>query len=165
MTSDNAPRPHVSGAGTTSGEQDTVNHGDEPEPARPRPDLPPPVGPAHTAPIPSPDGGHTAPIPSLPPPPPQQQYWGPPPGPMPAMYQQPMHQQSVVAKNPALAVLASFFIPGLGTLINGQAGKAIFIFLGEGPRPTAHTIARARALVDTVERVLVAGAVTGLRNR
>lgn len=36
----------------------------------------------------------------------------------------------VVAKNPALMLLASFFVPGLGTLINGETGKGIGILVG-----------------------------------
>ncbi|NEA33785.1 hypothetical protein G3I17_19235 [Streptomyces sp. SID13031] len=31
-------------------------------------------------------------------------------------------------KNPGLALVASFFIPGLGTLINGNVGLGIAIF-------------------------------------
>lgn len=38
-------------------------------------------------------------------------------------------QPSVLPKNPGLAVAGSFFIPGLGTLMNGQAGKAAIIFI------------------------------------
>ena len=38
--------------------------------------------------------------------------------------------QQVAPKNPAIALLASFFFPGLGTLMNGQAGKGIVIFAG-----------------------------------
>ena len=36
----------------------------------------------------------------------------------------------VVPKNPAIAVLASFFLPGLGTMLNGQAGRGVLILLG-----------------------------------
>ena len=35
----------------------------------------------------------------------------------------------VAPKSPGLALLASFFVPGLGQLINGQAGKGIVMFL------------------------------------
>lgn len=38
--------------------------------------------------------------------------------------------QQVAPKNPAIALLASFFFPGLGTLMNGQVGKGIGIFAG-----------------------------------
>jgi TM2 domain-containing membrane protein YozV len=41
---------------------------------------------------------------------------------------QPGWQPQVAPKNPGLALLASFFFPGLGTLMNGQAGKGIAIF-------------------------------------
>jgi TM2 domain-containing membrane protein YozV len=36
----------------------------------------------------------------------------------------------VAAKNPGVALLASFFFPGLGSLMNGQPGKGIAIFIG-----------------------------------
>jgi TM2 domain-containing membrane protein YozV len=36
----------------------------------------------------------------------------------------------VAPKNPGLALLASFFIPGLGSLMNGDVGKGIAIFAG-----------------------------------
>jgi TM2 domain-containing membrane protein YozV len=36
----------------------------------------------------------------------------------------------VAPKNPGIALLASFFLPGLGTMINGEAGKGIAILLG-----------------------------------
>lgn len=35
----------------------------------------------------------------------------------------------VSAKNPGLAVLGSFFFPGLGQLINGEVGKGVGFFL------------------------------------
>ena len=34
------------------------------------------------------------------------------------------------AKNPAVSLLASFFIPGLGTMLNGEVGKGIGILVG-----------------------------------
>lgn len=37
-------------------------------------------------------------------------------------------QQQVAAKNPGLALVASFFIPGLGSLLNGSIGVGILIF-------------------------------------
>ena len=37
---------------------------------------------------------------------------------------------TVAAKNPALGVIASFFLPGLGSMINGEVGKGIGILLG-----------------------------------
>lgn len=48
-------------------------------------------------------------------------------------YQHPVQQfppQQVSAKSPGVALLASFFFPGLGTLMNGQVGKGIVIFVG-----------------------------------
>ena len=44
---------------------------------------------------------------------------------------QPVPQQMVVApKNPAVSLLASFFIPGLGSMINGDVGKGVGILAG-----------------------------------
>ena len=36
----------------------------------------------------------------------------------------------VAPKSPALALLASFFIPGLGSMLNGEVGKGIGILVG-----------------------------------
>ena len=36
----------------------------------------------------------------------------------------------VEPKNPALSLLASFFIPGLGTMLNGESGRGIGILAG-----------------------------------
>lgn len=36
----------------------------------------------------------------------------------------------VAPKNPALMLLASFFLPGLGTILNGESGKGIGIMIG-----------------------------------
>ncbi|WP_411283641.1 DUF2510 domain-containing protein [Lapillicoccus sp.] len=36
----------------------------------------------------------------------------------------------VAPKNPALALLASFFIPGLGSMLNGEVGKGVGILIG-----------------------------------
>jgi TM2 domain-containing membrane protein YozV len=36
----------------------------------------------------------------------------------------------VEPKNPGLSLLASFFIPGLGTMLNGETGKGIGILAG-----------------------------------
>jgi len=41
-----------------------------------------------------------------------------------------MPAMQVAPKNPALALIASFFIPGLGTMINGQGGKGAMILVG-----------------------------------
>lgn len=68
------------------------------------------------------------------PPPPLPQLAGPPPdgatyglvtneyGLVPAVH--------VAPKNPAISLLASFFVPGLGSLLNGDVAKAIAIFVG-----------------------------------
>lgn len=37
---------------------------------------------------------------------------------------------AVAAKSPGLALLASFFIPGLGSMINGEIGKGVGILVG-----------------------------------
>ncbi len=37
--------------------------------------------------------------------------------------------RQVAPKNPALAVLASFFLPGLGQFVNGQGGKGVAFLL------------------------------------
>ena len=36
---------------------------------------------------------------------------------------------AVAPKNPGLALLASFFLPGLGSMINGEVGKGVAILL------------------------------------
>ena len=36
----------------------------------------------------------------------------------------------VAPKNPALALLASFFVPGLGSMVNGEVGKGVGILIG-----------------------------------
>ncbi|MFC8502488.1 hypothetical protein ACFUC1_09015 [Pedococcus sp. NPDC057267] len=38
--------------------------------------------------------------------------------------------QQVAPKSPGVALLASFFIPGLGSMMNGQAGKGVGILVG-----------------------------------
>jgi len=66
-------------------------------------------------------------------PPPQQPYPGPPPGyyaqppgyPPPAAYPAPM----VAPKSPGVAVLASFFLPGLGSMISGNGGIGALILI------------------------------------
>lgn len=52
------------------------------------------------------------------------------PVPHPTLYMQPrLAVLQVSPKSPGLAVLGSFFVPGLGQLINGDAGKGIAFFL------------------------------------
>ena len=41
-------------------------------------------------------------------------------------YPQPMH--TVAPKSPGLALLGSFFVPGLGSLMNGNVGMGLLIF-------------------------------------
>jgi TM2 domain-containing membrane protein YozV len=50
-------------------------------------------------------------------------------GPVPAVPYQyaPVH---VAPKSPALALLVSFFIPGVGSMINGDIGKGVGILVG-----------------------------------
>lgn len=59
------------------------------------------------------------------------------PGPEPTMSSRLVPQQAgypypmqVAPKNPGISLLASFFIPGLGSMINGDAGKGVGILLG-----------------------------------
>jgi TM2 domain-containing membrane protein YozV len=50
---------------------------------------------------------------------------------VPAPRPQPSHAQAapypVLPRNPAIAVLASFFVPGLGSMLNEKAGKGVLI--------------------------------------
>lgn len=95
--------------------------------------------------FPPPPPGYGQPS-QLPPPPPgygqareqyreQPQYGNyqpPPPTPgLPAMYQQgqPQPYYQVAPKNPALGVIASLFIPGLGSMIVGKGGKGALILI------------------------------------
>jgi TM2 domain-containing membrane protein YozV len=51
--------------------------------------------------------------------------------PPPAGYPPPGYPAYAVApKSPGLALLASFFIPGLGSMINGEVGKGVAILVG-----------------------------------
>jgi TM2 domain-containing membrane protein YozV len=75
-------------------------------------------------PVPEPTQPHpTAPLPQ---PYPQGPY---PTGPVPAVPYRYAPVQ-VAPKSPALALLVSFFIPGVGSMINGEVGKGIAILLG-----------------------------------
>jgi TM2 domain-containing membrane protein YozV len=38
-------------------------------------------------------------------------------------------QQVVAAKNPAVSLILSFFIPGLGTMVNGNVGRGVLILV------------------------------------
>ena len=37
---------------------------------------------------------------------------------------------AVAAKNPGVSLIASFFLPGLGTMLNGEVGKGVGILVG-----------------------------------
>lgn len=48
-------------------------------------------------------------------------------------YQAPLPGGDAVApKNPALSLIAALFIPGLGSMINGDVGKGVAILIGYG---------------------------------
>ena len=56
---------------------------------------------------------------------------GPLPGPTPWVTAgTPVYFAQVAPKNPALSLLASFFLPGLGSMINGDVGKGVGILVG-----------------------------------
>lgn len=66
-------------------------------------------------------------------------YAGPPPGYQPPTYAQPGYPPpyagypppyAVAPKSPAIGALASFFLPGLGSMINGDVGKGLLLLLG-----------------------------------
>jgi TM2 domain-containing membrane protein YozV len=50
-----------------------------------------------------------------------------PPAQYPQQYQRPYPQMMVAPKSPGVAVLASFFIPGLGSMISGRGGIGALI--------------------------------------
>ena len=52
-------------------------------------------------------------------PPPMQQYQAPPGG----------YTTGLTPKNPAISLLISFIVPGVGTIINGETGKGIAILV------------------------------------
>jgi TM2 domain-containing membrane protein YozV len=54
----------------------------------------------------------------------------PPPGSGPAPVNAPVYITQVAPKSPALSALASFFLPGLGSMINGDVAKGIGILVG-----------------------------------
>lgn len=43
---------------------------------------------------------------------------------------QPYGYQAVAPKNPAISLLISFFIPGVGSMVNGDVGKGVGILIG-----------------------------------
>jgi TM2 domain-containing membrane protein YozV len=79
-----------------------------------------------------------APPPSLPGPPPSPQSYGLQPAapapqvPVAGQFQppapaQPAAQPMILPKNPALGVILSLFIPGVGSMVNGSAGRGVII--------------------------------------
>ncbi|TDO54584.1 hypothetical protein EV643_101374 [Kribbella sp. VKM Ac-2527] len=93
----------------------------------------PPMVPPSNAPVP-----HQPPAEGYPPQPyqqypPHQQYAQHPQPPYPVQqaggYVQPNGGMAVAPKNPGLALVASFFIPGLGSLLNGNVLMGIIIFV------------------------------------
>ena len=106
-----------------------------PPPTRhlPQPQPPYPPGYPLTNPPTNPPAYPPPTYPSQPPAPYGQQ--PPPYGPPPGYYAQPpmpygRPPMMVAPKSPGLALLASLFIPGLGSMINGEAGKGIGILVG-----------------------------------
>lgn len=63
---------------------------------------------------------------------PPHQGFPPPPGYPPHVAGMPPgHGYPVVApKNPAVSLIISFFLPGVGSMVNGEAAKGVFILLG-----------------------------------
>ena len=51
-------------------------------------------------------------------------------GPPPYGYQPPCYGPPVLPKNPALSVLVSVFVPGVGSMINGDVEKGVGILVG-----------------------------------
>lgn len=62
--------------------------------------------------------------------PPQGYGFVPQPGQQVSPYAQPMYPAQIVPKNAGLHLLASFIIPGLGTLLNGETNKGVGIMVG-----------------------------------
>jgi TM2 domain-containing membrane protein YozV len=54
----------------------------------------------------------------------QAQEWAPPP-----LYGREMQPMTVAPKNPAVSVLLSVFIPGLGSMVNGNVGTGVAILI------------------------------------
>ena len=84
-----------------------------PDHPRAQPNVPVPYAPPAYPPPPAPPTGGAYPVPG--------QYTQS----MPGQPGQPM----IVPKNPALGVILSFFIPGLGSIVNGSAGRGAVIMV------------------------------------
>lgn len=113
------------------GDQDWGDQAEPTQPLRPPGWNHPPVPPPPTRYLPQP------PYPPAQPPVPYAQQpsppYGPPPGyyaQPPAPYGRPMVPMVVAPKSPGLSLLASFFVPGLGSMINGDGGKGAGILIG-----------------------------------
>jgi TM2 domain-containing membrane protein YozV len=99
-----------------------------PAPSPPSPPPPPSYQPPASAPPPPPSYQPPASAPAPPPsfqppasaPPPQQQFQAPVGG----------YSTGLSSKNPAISLLISFIVPGVGTIINGETGKGIAILVG-----------------------------------
>jgi TM2 domain-containing membrane protein YozV len=91
----------------------------------------------HDQTTPAPDAAYPPYRPYAPYPAAQAPVPAPPPGPTygygyPQPYPQPPHvpQMAIVPKNPVLALIVSFFIPGVGSMVNGEIGKGVGILVG-----------------------------------
>jgi TM2 domain-containing membrane protein YozV len=113
------------------------------EPTTEMPFGPPGYGQGAHAPPPAGGYGHPPPGYGSPPPyggpptsvPPGYGYGQPgygygPPAYGPGPYWPPGYGPAVVPKNPALSVLVSVFVPGVGSMINGDVGKGVGILVG-----------------------------------
>jgi TM2 domain-containing membrane protein YozV len=76
-----------------------------------------PMPPPPTVPFPSAQGGHYGHEPGVP-------------GPYAGWAPSPHAGYTVAPKSPAVSLLASFFIPGLGSMLNGDVGKGVGILVG-----------------------------------
>lgn len=80
-----------------------------------------PAAPSPTSPVPTtPYDAPTGPVPGA-------ASYPPPSSPYGAGYPAPY---AVAPKNPAVMVIASFFVPGLGSMLNGDTGRGILILVG-----------------------------------
>jgi|SRR5438270_2214730 len=94
-------------------------------------ESPPPESSNPPSPAPPPPPSYEPPASAPPPPPPTYQ---PPAGAPPPQqqFQAPVggYSTGLSSKNPAISLLISFIVPGVGTIINGETGKGIAILIG-----------------------------------
>ena len=94
-------------------------------------ESPPPESSNPPSPTPPPPPSYEPPASAPPPPPPTYQ---PPAGAPPPQqqFQAPVggYSTGLSSKNPAISLLISFIVPGVGTIINGETGKGIAILIG-----------------------------------